>query len=112
MNLKMDSFEDALDRLDFDWGVDYDEQGLIDALAVALNMPYRSDIFKPSDWAGGQIQAAREAKQRRDQLMTDLGWQVGSFERGGRLVMQMRDSRGRFVTSGAANITARLREEM
>jgi len=24
MNLKMDSFEDALDRLDFDWGVDYD----------------------------------------------------------------------------------------
>ena len=108
----MDNFEDALDRLDFDWGVDYDEQGLIDALAVALGMPYRSDLFKPSDWKEGQIQAAIEAKQRRDQVMTDLGYQVGSFERGGRLVMQMRDSRGRFVTSGAANITARLRAEM
>ena len=108
----MDRFEDALDRLDFDWGADYDDQGLIDALARALDMPYRSDIFKPSDWREGQIQAAREAKQRRDQVMTDLGFQVGSFERGGRQVLQMRDSRGRFVTSGAANITARLREGM
>ena len=108
----MDSFEDALDRLDFDWSADYDDQGLIDALAVALGMPYRSDLFKPSDDPEGQIQAAREAKQRRDQIMTDLGFQVGSFFRGGRQVTQMRDSRGRFVTSGAANITARLREEM
>jgi len=108
----VDKFEDALDRLDFDWGADYSDEELIDALALALGMPYRSDIFAPSTGPEGQIAAAREAKQRRDQVMTDLGWQVGSFERGGRLVMQMRDSRGRFVTSGAANITARLHEEM
>ena len=108
----MDRFEDALDRLDFDWGADYGDQELQAALAAALGMPYRSELFKPSDGEVSQMRAAREAKQRRDQVMTDLGFQVGSFARGGRQVIQMRDSRGRFVTSGAANITARLREEM
>ena len=108
----MDKFEDALDRLDFDWGADYSDEELVDALALALGMPYRSELFRPSRGDEGQIAAAREAKRNRDQVMTDLGFQVGSFTRGGRQVMQMRDSRGRFVTSGAANITARLREEM
>ena len=103
----MDSFEDALDRLDFDWSEAYDDVSLQDALAVALGMPFRSDLFKPSD---DQIQAAKDDIQRRNQVMTDLGFQVGSFTRGGRQIMQMRDSRGRFVTSGAANITARLAE--
>ena len=104
----MDSFEDALDRLDFDWGADYDDQELIDALALALNMPFRSELFKPSD---DQISVAQENKQRRDQVMTDLGFQIGTFQRGGMQVSQLRDARGRFVTSGAANITARLAEE-
>ena len=104
----MDSFEDALDRLDFDWGEDYDNQGLIDALALALGMPFRSGVFRPSP---EQIRVAEENKQRRDQVMTDLGFQVGSFRRGGVQVTQLRDARGRFVTSGASNITARLSEE-
>ena len=103
----MDSFEDALDRLDFDWGADYGDQELIDALATALNMPFRSDLFKPSP---DQISVARENKQRRDQVMTDLGFQIGTFRRGGVQVTQLRDARGRFVTSGAGNITARLAE--
>jgi len=103
----VDSFEDALDRLDFDWGADYDDQELIDALALALNMPFRSELFKPSP---EQIRVAGVDKQRRDQVMTDLGFQIGTFQRGGMQVTQLRDVRGRFVTSGAANITARLAE--
>ena len=103
----MDSFEDALDRLDFDWGADYSDEELNAALALALGMPFRSELFKPSP---EQIRVAGVDKQRRDQVMTDLGFQFGAFRRGGREVTQLRDARGRFVTSGAANITARLAE--
>ena len=103
----MDSFEDALDRLDFDWGADYSDEELKDALALALGMPFRSELFKPSP---EQIRVAGVDKQRRDQVMTDLGFQIGTFQRGGMQVSQLRDARGRFVTSGAANITARLAE--
>jgi len=104
----VDSFEDALDRLDLDWWDIETIEQLQDALAFALGRPVGSELFRPS---ADQMAAANIYVQTRQQQITDLGFSVGQFQRGGSTITQLRDERGRFITSGASNISARLAEE-
>ena len=98
-----EEFEDVLDRYDFDW---YDLQSSdSDAIREQLR-----NVLGMSP-AGRQMDIARDMIARRQEQLTDLGYTVGTFQRGGRPVQQMRDARGRFVTSGLQNISARLGEE-
>ncbi len=105
----MDSFEDALDRLDMDWW-DVDS---IDALREALSFALRDkETGAPGRFTSTMLEVANIYAQTRQQQITDLGFNIGQFARGGVQITQLRDERGRFVTSGAANITARLAEEV
>jgi len=105
----MDSFEDALDRLDMDWW-DVDS---IDALREALSFALRDkETGAPGRFTSTMLEVANIYTQTRQQQITDLGFTIGQFQRGGMAITQLRDERGRFVTSGAANITARLAEEL
>ena len=105
----MDSFEDALDRLDLDWWDVEDMNSLRQALGFALG---NKQTGEPGRFTSNMLEAANIYVQTRQQQITDLGFSVGQFSRGGRQVTQLRDDRGRFVTSGAANITARLADEI
>jgi len=98
-----EEFEDVLDRYDFDW---YDLQSS-DADAIREQL---RNVLGMSP-AGKQMGIATEMIARRQEQLTDLGYTVGTFQRGGQPVQQMRDARGRFVTSGLQNISARLAEE-
>lgn len=98
-----EEFEDVLDRYDFDW---YDLQS---SDADAIKEQLRTVLNQAVHWKQEAI-AARMIQRRQAQL-TDLGYTVGTFQRGGVQVQQMRDARGRFVTSGLQNISARLSEE-
>jgi len=98
-----EEFEDVLDRYDFDW---YDLQSSdADAIKEQLRRVLNQAI------APEQARIATEMIARRQEQLTDLGYTVGTFQRGGIQVQQMRDARGRFVTSGLQNISARLSEE-
>ena len=98
-----EEFEDVLDRYDFDW---YDLQSS-DADAIREQL---RNVLGMSP-AGRQMDIATEMIARRQEQLTDLGYTVGTFQRGGQPVQQMRDARGRFVTSGLQIISARLTEE-
>lgn len=94
-----DDFEDALDRLDISID-DFDDVGMmLRRLAEVLGVPptllqanTAMEILKPL------VDTARAQ-----------GLTVDRFQRAGAAVIQLRDARGRFVTSGAANISARIR---
>ena len=98
-----EEFEDVLDRYDFDW---YDLQSSdADAIKEQLRRVLNQAI------APEQARIATAMIQRRQAQLTDLGYTVGTFQRGGQVMQQMRDARGRFVTSGLQNISAMLTEE-
>lgn len=88
-------FEDVLDRLDFGIG-DFEDFGdMINLLHNLLGrMPTGLQIAVAHNRAMGQRAAA-----------TERGFSVTSFFRRGERVTQIRDARGRFLTSGARNIT-------
>ena len=98
-----EEFEDVLDRYDFDW---YDLQS---SDSDAIREQLRNALGMSP--AGKQMDIATAMIARRQEQLTDLGYSVGTFHRGGQAVQQMRDARGRFVTSGLQNISARLGEE-
>jgi hypothetical protein len=98
-----EEFEDVLDRYDFDW---YDLQS---SDSDAIREQLRNALGMSP--AGKQMDIATAMIARRQEQLTDLGYSVGTFQRGGQAVQQMRDARGRFVTSGLQNISARLGEE-
>ena len=98
-----EEFEDVLDRYDFDW---YDLQSSdSDAIKEQLRRALNQAL------APEHARIAAAMISRRQAQLTDLGYSVGTFQRGGQPVQQMRDARGRFVTSGLQNISARLGEE-
>lgn len=89
-----DQFADALDRLDVIFenvGPDADIFGLLHT--VLGRMPTQAQV---------DIASVKLAFEQRQFLLE--GFVVGQFVRAGRLVIQLRDARGRFVTSGAAAI--------
>ena len=98
-----EEFEDVLDRYDFDW------QDLQSSDEEAIKAQLRAVLGYAHDVHVGQV--SRMVGRRQEQL-TDLGYTITTFQRGGQTVRQMRDARGRFVTSGLQNISARLNEEL
>lgn len=83
-----DEFADVLDRLDIDFEDAANAEFLLDRLDSVLGRPASLDQF---------LIAQRKFQEQR-QRATSLGFQVTRFQRGGNTVLQLRDSRGRFVT--------------
>lgn len=89
-----DQFADALERLDLNFenvGPDFDIFDLLHTVLGRMPTQLQMDIT--------QVKLAFEQRQ---ELLS--GFVISQFVRQGRLVVQLRDVRGRFVTSGAAAI--------
>ena len=87
-----DQFADALERLDVQFS-DFDTMdGLIRRLqsVLAANQPFPSQL---------QIQIAIDKLGVEREQAASLGLSIDRFRRGNRTVTQLRDARGRFVTS-------------
>ena len=83
-----DEFADVLDRLDINFEDAANAAFLLDRLDEVLGRPASLDQFV----------IAQEKFQEQAQRATTLGFAVTRFQRGGSTVIQLRDSRGRFVT--------------
>ncbi len=95
------TFDDFLDRYDFDY-YDWDTfEELVQGLAGILGRP-------PSP---AQVQGAFNRGQRHRAAAMERGLRVDRFFRRGQQVTQLRDSRGRFIAQGAGAISDILEED-
>lgn len=100
----MDEFVEALERLDVTLE-DFSDMGtLVDRLDSVLG---RAASALQIDIAATQFRREFGTLQ---QLALATGGGIDRFVRGGRTVVQLRDRFGRFVTSGVANVSRRLRQ--
>ncbi len=83
-----DEFADVLDRLDINFEDAANAEMLLDRLDAVLGRPASMDQFT----------TAQNKFQEQAQRATTLGFSISRFQRGGNTVLQLRDSRGRFVT--------------
>lgn len=94
-----DNFDDALERLDFEFD-DFDTfQGMLERLRSILGQDHISPLQR-------QI-AETKALRDRNELITgaiERGLGLDIFQRRGQQVFQLRDPRGRFIASGARGV--------
>ena len=93
-----DNFAAALERMDFEFSDFGTMQEMIDRLDSILGVTASAlqvDIA---------VQKAQADFRQATFEAVDRGQRLDIFRRGGRTVFQLRDARGRFVTSGARNI--------
>lgn len=83
-----DEFADVLDRLDIDFEDMQDLEGFIERLSNVLGQAVSTD----------QLRIAQDKFRDQSQRAATVGFRVSRFQRGGNTVIQLRDSRGRFVT--------------
>lgn len=96
------TFDDALDRMDFDF-YDWDSmEEMIQALTTALEGRVPSDLQRDIAFARGQ---------RHRAAAMERGLRVDRFFRRGQQVTQLRDARGRFIAQGASAISDLLDED-
>ncbi len=88
VNLMPDEFADVLDRLDINFEDAANAEMLLERLDSVLGRPASMDQFT----------TAQNKFQEQAQRATTLGFSISRFQRGGNTVLQLRDSRGRFVT--------------
>ncbi len=101
MTTEAGTFDDFLDRVDFDY-YEYDDYNeMVAGLTNILGQP-------PS-----ALQAAQaDARGRRHRMAAaERGFRVDRFFRRGVQVTQMRDHRGRFIAQGAGAISDMLDED-
>lgn len=94
-----DNFAAALERLDFQFSDFGTMAEMIERLRVVLDVDHVSAL--QIDIAAQKVQA--DFRQATFEAV-DRGQRLDIFRRAGQTVFQLRDARGRFVTSGARNI--------
>lgn len=94
-----DNFDDALERLDFE----FSDFGTMAEMVARLRTILDVDHVSPL-----QLEIAARKSQRDFRAASfeaiDRGQRLEVFRRRGESVFQLRDARGRFVTAGARNI--------
>ncbi len=101
MTTEQGTFDDVLDRLDFDF-YDYDDEAdLFQKLSGILD-------YGPSPL---QMQQAQDRGRRHRMAAAERGFRVDRFFRRGQQITQMRDHRGRFIAQGAGAISDMLDED-
>jgi len=101
MTTEVGTFDEALDRMDFDF-YDYDDEAnLFQELSAILE-------YAPSPL---QMEQASARGRRHRMAAAERGFRVDRFFRRGQQVTQMRDNRGRFIAQGADAISDMLDED-